>query len=228
MKLRDYSNKLYGLTKTLFNNVIPLDRILNVSVEGEESLPRETGYILAANHGTLLDPLYVGIGIKDEEFIFPSTKWVYEIPLGIITRSYNTKLITKGKTLKNIPKNLRNGHAYLIFPEGGTPRRGTKRKTGKGIMHNCLKMKSKGMDCPVYPTGITGNVVWYVGLPLFYKGGVRIKIGPPLEIPAEKIDNYKSMKERSNRAGMKEIEWELTRNLMERIHELAEYNQVSL
>ena len=75
-------------------------------VIGAENVPDEGNIILAANHKSALDPIFVSIAIKNREIATIAKKELF-----------NNKLLGKS-SIKTILKKIKEGYAIGIFPEG--------------------------------------------------------------------------------------------------------------
>ena len=222
MKYSDYDNSLYGIGKRLFDIALPMPlRKLLIYEEGKENVPEDGPCIIAPRHNSLADPPVLGISI-DRELYFLAKKDILDWPVaGRLLRRLNTIGIEGMDYYDRILKTLEDGYPLVIFPEGGTPKRGTDRKTGRGAIRTALSMKLHGADAPVIPVGMEGPVLWCAGKPVLYCGRVKVRFGPKIEFGQEDLDSYKEMNERGYREGMKEIEWRYTHHLVDEISRLS-------
>ncbi len=148
---------------------------LHLKVEGRENLPKEGGFILAANHASSLDPFMAIAAISR------SIRWV------VIYEYYDlwhSKWILRQmrfiRVENNLPKEafraLLQGEIIGIFPEG---RRTWSGKLGPG--RPGVAALARRTSSAVVPVGILGT---YACLPRTRKGlkthPVTVRIGKPL------------------------------------------------
>lgn len=158
-----------------------------VKVEGKENLPKNKGFIIAANHVNSFDPFVIGVALGDvltKTFLNKGKKLFYIGDLALRKRIYSFFL---GQSLGYLPakkdsvnvavKLLRAGNIIGIFPEG---RRTKGRKLSKGKKGVAFMALLSG--APVVPTAC-------FGLPSFgFSQGLKslfspkkVIFGPPLE-----------------------------------------------
>lgn len=92
-------------------------------VIGEENIPNEGNIIIAANHKSNLDPVFLAASIRNREVAAIAKKELFEIkPLGFILKKLNVIPINREKpdvsTIKNILRSIKDGYVLGIFPEG--------------------------------------------------------------------------------------------------------------
>lgn len=92
-------------------------------VIGEENIPNEGNIIVAANHKSNLDPVFLAASIRNREVAAIAKKELFEIkPLGFILKKLNVIPINREKpdvsTIKNILRLIKDGYVLGIFPEG--------------------------------------------------------------------------------------------------------------
>ncbi len=141
----------------------------NLKIEGKENLPVNTGGIIASNHVSMLDFLFI-IATAPRNVRFVMHEKFYHIKLfkGIFKKC-NMIPVAGGKDKDSLRKftekckvEIDNGHLICIFPEGMLSRNGQMMPFKKGIEHI-----AKCTNAPIYPMHID-NVV---GTPLSYKTG---------------------------------------------------------
>ena len=121
-------------------------------VIGEENIPTEGNIIIAANHKSNLDAIFMGAAVRKREMAPIGKKELFEVkPLGYILKKLNAIPINREKpdvsTIKSILRAIKEGYAVGIFPEGTRikePGFG-KAKAGLGL----FAVKSKSLVIPV-------------------------------------------------------------------------------
>lgn len=92
-------------------------------VIGEENIPNEGNIVIAANHKSNLDPIFLSASILNREIAAVAKKELFDIKiLGSILRKLHVIPINRDKpdvsTVKNILKAVKGGYVLGIFPEG--------------------------------------------------------------------------------------------------------------
>lgn len=92
-------------------------------VIGEENIPNEGNVIIASNHKSNLDPVFLAAAIRNREVAAIAKKELFNIkPLGFILNKLNVISINRDKpdvsTIKNILRAIKDGYVLGIFPEG--------------------------------------------------------------------------------------------------------------
>ena len=92
-------------------------------VIGEENIPTEGNIIIAANHKSNLDAIFMGAAVRKREMAPIGKKELFEVkPLGYILKKLNAIPINREKpdvsTIKSILRAIKEGYAVGIFPEG--------------------------------------------------------------------------------------------------------------
>lgn len=93
------------------------------NVIGAENIPDEGNIIIAANHKSNLDAIFLAAAIENRQIAAISKKELFDIkPLGYVLKKLNVIPINREKpdisTIKNILKAIKDGYALGIFPEG--------------------------------------------------------------------------------------------------------------
>ncbi len=121
---------------------------------GTENIPDEGGFILASNHVNLIDPLTIGLGIKNRQLHFMAKKelWNHLIVAWAFT-TVNGFPIARGaadtdafKFAMQIPQ---KGYILAMFPEGTRSKDGKPGKPKRGVAR-----LASGAKCGVLPVSI--------------------------------------------------------------------------
>ncbi|UCB56815.1 MAG: 1-acyl-sn-glycerol-3-phosphate acyltransferase [Candidatus Omnitrophota bacterium] len=177
----------YCLSKFLFGLFAKI--FLRLKVEGEENLPEEGGFILAANHASSLDPFIVTAAIP--RYI----RWmvVYEY----YDKWYLRRILRRMRFIRienNLPKEvfraLKSGDIVGFFPEG---RRSWDGRLGQA--RSGVAALARASSCPVIPVAIRGTFAALPRTRKFLKfSPVTVRIGAPLTFA--KVANRKDRQRR--------------------------------
>ena len=163
---------------------------VRVKVEGREHLPRRGPVILAANHRSFLDSIFIPLVMrrrvtfvaKAEYFDDPKTAWFFrgcgQIP---IRREGGT---ASERALASATEVLRAGKVFGIYPEGTRTRDGLLHRGHTGVARLAL-----GCNVPIVPVGLIGtDDVQPIDsrLPKLFRR-VTIRFGEPID-PARYAD----------------------------------------
>lgn len=174
---------LYWVIKVL---ATPLVRVLfRVKVEGRANIPRSGPVILAANHRSFLDSIFIPAVVrrrvtfvaKAEYFDDPKSAWFFravgQIPIRREGGSASERALDSAMDV------LHGGGMFGIYPEGTRTRDGLMHRGHTGVARLALRS-----GAPVVPVGLIGtDAIQPVDskLPRFGKR-VTIRFGAPLEL----------------------------------------------
>lgn len=121
-------------------------------VIGEENIPNEGNVIIAANHKSNLDPLFLAAAIRNREVAAIAKKELFDIKLlGFILDKLNVIPINRDKpdvsTIKNILRAIKDGYVLGIFPEGTRIKNPGFGKAKAGL--SVFAIKGKAMVVPI-------------------------------------------------------------------------------
>jgi len=154
-----------------------------VQVEGREFEPRRGGFLVAANHASLLDPLLVG-GALHRKVYFMARDDLFRIPvLGAWLRSVGVFPVRRGqpdrKALRLSMRLLEQGEGVVVFPEGTRSRDGRLQEPEPGAAMIALRT-----GATILPAAVIGS---HHILPKGAKwprfGRVTVRFGPPFAVP---------------------------------------------
>jgi len=169
----------YRFIRTLAIGIAHL--LFRLRVEGLEHLPLAGGFILAANHASLLDPPLVGLCAtrrlgylaKGELFTIPGLKQLIEA-MGAIP-IHRRGLDRRG--LEAAKRVLASGCGLVLFPEGTRTRSG---KLGPGRPGVSMLAAESGVM--VVPAHVRGT--WRLGRAILRRPVVVVRFGAALPPPA--------------------------------------------
>ena len=125
-----------------------------VSYTGQQNVPREGGYILAPNHLTATDPLFVAWGVQDiVRFMAKAELFANPLSLFFFEKMLLAFAVNRGKgdiaAVERAEDVLRSGQVFGIFPEG------TRSKTGQlGRLHSGVFVIAASTDAVIVPVRI--------------------------------------------------------------------------
>lgn len=127
--------------------------IFRTKVIGAENIPKEGGFILAANHMSNWDPPFLGTFI-DRVVNYMGKEELFKNPImAMICRGLNVFPVKRGAADKNAMKNavkiLKSGKCLGIFPEGTRSKTGKIRKAESGVSLIAAMTKA-----PIIPAAI--------------------------------------------------------------------------
>jgi len=141
----------WPLVKTLFR----------YRARGVEHLPRDGGYVLAANHNSNFDPWALGLGIFPRRFLrFMAKSELFWFPLGAFIRGAGAFRVRRGErdleAIRVAEELAREGHVIAMFPEGTRRRKGLW-KTRQAEAHTGAARIALAADVPLVPAAIAGT-----------------------------------------------------------------------
>lgn len=168
-------------------------------VEGREHIPSEGAVIIAPNHKSYFDPPLVGVAIKKRVVHYMAKEELFRNPFfGWILRQFGTFPVKRGSVdrtaVRQAVKELKNGNALGIFPEGTRIKR-----SGLGRFHSGMASLALMTGTPVIPVAIVGST----DMP-YKKGPLAVLIGMPIQVKKQKVGSEEV--EALNEAVKKEIQ----------------------
>jgi 1-acyl-sn-glycerol-3-phosphate acyltransferase len=145
---------------------------------GLENVPREGGFVLAANHLSNLDPWALGMALFPRRFLrFMAKSELFWFPLGPIIAAGGAFQVRRGEgdldAIRTAEQLVREGHVIAMFPEGTRRRKGL-RKKWQPERHTGAARIALGADVPLVPAGLKGTDRLARLAPL------RVVYGPPV------------------------------------------------
>ncbi len=174
---------MYWILKAVLTPIVRL--LVRVRVEGREHVPKRGAVIIASNHRSFLDSIFIPMVVhrrvtfvaKAEYFDDPKTAWFFrgcgQIPIRREGGSASERALASATDV------LRAGKVFGIYPEGTRTRDGLLHRGHTGIARLAL-----GCRVPIVPVGLVGtDEVQPVDkrMPNFFRR-VTIRFGEPIDI----------------------------------------------
>jgi 1-acyl-sn-glycerol-3-phosphate acyltransferase len=154
--------------------------LYRLRAEGEENLPREGGYVLAANHLSNLDPWPLGLPLWPKQFLrFMAKSELYWWPLNRVITAGGGFPVRRGErdleAMSTAVDLARKGNVIAMFPEGTRQRKGlVKRYQPKA--HTGAARIALEAGVPLVPAAIAGTDR------LSRLGPFRVRYGKPIPL----------------------------------------------
>ena len=159
--------------------------LFRLKVEGSERVPAQGGVILACNHASYADPVFIGVATVRELF-YLTKREVFPVPvLGWLIRKLNALPIDRSRgdrrALVTVEKRLKAGGAMFLSPEG------TRNKSGRLLAPKAgMGMLAYRASVPVVPVCILGTSnIWGS---LFGLGRVVVRFGQPVRYTEDTLN----------------------------------------
>jgi len=146
---------MYWILRGIFS---PLFRLMfHISFYGKENIPAEGGYILACNHRSGYDPLFLAIGTKRQIHFMAKEELIKMPVIGWILKKAQCFGVSRGSgdtsAVDTAVDYLKKGEVVGIFPEGTRAKPGVTLRPKSGVSH-IAKMSSVGiLPCAVSING---------------------------------------------------------------------------
>lgn len=169
---------LYKVARALVRpTVAPFFRF---EVSGEERLPLTGPALLAVNHQSDIDPLFVGLAVaRPLHYMTEAEKFARPVLPHVISRLGSFPIVRGEADLGGMRATLRllaAGEAVVIFPEGGPFREGRPHEFHPGV--GMIAVRS---GAPVYPLALSGaDRLTHGGW--LRRPAVRLAVGAPLDL----------------------------------------------
>lgn len=156
--------------------------LFGIKVYGKKNIPKHSGFLIASNHQSNLDPLLIGVAnYRPIDFMAKSELFRNKF-FGFILRCVHVFPVKRGKldlgSIKEAIARLENGGVLLLFPQGGRRDSIDEKDARAGVGLFACKAK-----VPIVPAFIKGSaealpkgkktpriarVTVYFGSPIFY------------------------------------------------------------
>jgi 1-acyl-sn-glycerol-3-phosphate acyltransferase len=159
--------------------------LYRLRAEGRENLPQGSGYVLAANHTSNLDPWPLGLPLWPKRFLrFMAKSELYWWPLGPIISVAGAFPVRRGeRDVEAIARAVdlaREGHVIAMFPHGTRQRKGLVKKHQPKAHTGAARIALEA-GVPLVPAAIGGTDR------LTRLGPLRVRYGTP--IPLDDLDS---------------------------------------
>lgn len=153
-----------------------------ISFEGVENVPSAGAVILAPNHVSFLDPIWISLPMQRPMRYMTWERFVYMPVLGRLIRIFGgfpVRLASGDRAaLRAASDQLRNGGPLVIFPEGGRTRTGKVMPFKPGFIRLALDTNT-----PILPVTILGGYEAYSPAHRFPRPRkVKIIYHPPIHL----------------------------------------------
>jgi 1-acyl-sn-glycerol-3-phosphate acyltransferase len=154
--------------------------LYRLRAQGQENLPTEGGYVLAANHVSNFDPWPLGLPLWPKRFLrFMAKSELYWWPLNHLINAGGGFPVRRGeRDVEALEKGVqlaREGHIVAMFPHGTRQRKGlVKRHQPKA--HTGAARIALDAGVPLVPAAITGTDR------LSRLGRLRVRYGKPIPL----------------------------------------------
>ncbi|MFQ5989838.1 MAG: lysophospholipid acyltransferase family protein [Candidatus Methylomirabilales bacterium] len=160
--------------------------VFRFQVVGKEEVPPTGGVILAANHVSYVDPVFIGVALAERQLHFMAKEELFRSPLlGALMRELNAFPVRRRQVdhagIRQCLRLLEKGEVLLIFPEGT---RGDGLALGKA--EEGIGFLAVHAGCPVIPVHVKGtDKVLPRGQRIPRVHPVTVYFGRPLRLNAE-------------------------------------------
>ena len=147
---------------------------------GVENVPRDGGFVIAANHWSNFDPWPLAMPLFPRRFLrFMGKSELFWFPLGAIITGGGAFPVRRGErddeAIATAVDLCRRGHAVVMFPEGTRRKKGLRKKYEARWRTGAARIALEA-GVPLVPAGIVGTNR------LARLGRVRVAYGPPLDL----------------------------------------------
>lgn len=153
--------------------------LFRLRATGVENVPREGGFVLAANHWSNFDPWPLAMPLFPRRFFrFMAKSELFWFPLGLVVRAGGGFRVRRGvqdeEAIVTAVELVREGHAVVMFPEGTRRRKGLRKKHEARWRSGAARIALQS-GAPLVPAGIAGTER------LARLGPLRVAYGRPVE-----------------------------------------------
>ena len=188
MKNDFFQKLIYQLVSKLF--VLPIYKFLfRGHLIGSENIPQKDSFIMVANHGSLLDPPFLGHALG-RNISFMAKSELFKIPLlGFVIKACGAYPVKRGiadkNTIKTACKKLSDNNCIGIFIDGTRQKNGRVNKPKQGAA--LIAFKNQKILLPVAIVNSHRLIKFKFCIPFFSK--IVIKVGRPVQPPQNSSRN---------------------------------------
>ena len=147
---------------------------------GVENVPRDGGFVIAANHWSNFDPWPLAMPLFPRRFLrFMGKSELFWFPLGAIITAGGAFPVRRGErddeAIATAVDLCRRGHAVVMFPEGTRRKKGLRKKHKARWRTGAARIALEA-GVPLVPAGIAGTNR------LARFGPLRVAYGRPLDL----------------------------------------------
>ena len=147
---------------------------------GVANIPRDGGFVIAANHWSNFDPWPLALACFPHRFFrFMAKAELFWFPLGAVITAGGGFRVRRGErdeeAIGTAVALAREGYAVVMFPEGTRRRKGIRKKY-EARWHSGAARIALEARVPLVPAGISGTNK------LTRLGPLRVAYGPPIEL----------------------------------------------
>ena len=156
---------------------------------GRENIPQKDSFIMVSNHGSLLDPPFLGHALG-RNISFMAKAELFKIPfLGFVIKACGAYPVKRGiadkNTIKTACTKLSNNKSIGIFIDGTRQKNGRVNKPKQGAA--LLAFKNQKLLLPVAIVNSHRLIRFKFCIPFFSK--IVIKVGKPVQPPQSSSRN---------------------------------------
>jgi 1-acyl-sn-glycerol-3-phosphate acyltransferase len=138
-----------------------LKLVYRLSASGRQHLPRQGGYVLAANHHSNFDPWPLGVPLFPRRYLrFMAKSELFWPPLGWIVKAGGGFKVRRGErdleAVETAVRLVREGHVVVMFPEGTRRAKGLVKKHVARAHTGAARIALEA-DAPLVPAAISGT-----------------------------------------------------------------------
>jgi 1-acyl-sn-glycerol-3-phosphate acyltransferase len=148
--------------------------------EGQENLPVDGGYVLAANHFSNFDPWPLGMPLWPKRFLrFMAKSELYWWPLGAVINAGGGFKVRRGErdreAMQTAVRLARDGNVVAMFPHGTRQRKGLVKKHEQKAHSGAARIALEA-GVPLVPAALAGTDR------LTRFGPLRVRYGSPIPL----------------------------------------------
>jgi 1-acyl-sn-glycerol-3-phosphate acyltransferase len=153
--------------------------LFRLRAKGTEHVPRQGGFVLAANHWSNFDPWPLAMPFYPKRFFrFMAKSELFWFPLSLVVRAGGGFRVRRGEqddeAIATAVGLVREGHAVVMFPEGTRRAKGIRKKYEARWRSGAARIALEA-GAPLVPAGIAGTER------LARLGPLRVAYGAPIE-----------------------------------------------